>query len=60
VVHALRGWPTPYGATLNASTRPFGAPDGTGADSAAIQACERVAEEVAMFARMSMAARGRG
>ena len=60
IVHALRGWPTPYGATINASTRPFGGPDGNGADPAALQACERVAEEVAMFAKMSRAARAAG
>ncbi len=52
VVHALRGWPTPYAATIQASTRPFGDVDGTGADPLAIQACERVGEEVAGFARM--------
>jgi FMN reductase len=55
VVHALRGWPTPYGATINASTRPFGGPDGEGADPAALQACERIAEEIAGFVRMSLA-----
>lgn len=55
VVHSLRGWPTPYGATLHASTRPFGDAAGAGADPLAIQACERVGEEVAAFARMASA-----
>lgn len=51
IVHALRGWPTPYGATLNSAARPF-AVDAT--DPAAVQACERVAEEVVGFARRSL------
>ena len=49
IVHALRGWPTPFGATLNASAKPFGAP-GQAADPAAVQACELVADEVVQFA----------
>lgn len=55
VVHALRGWPTPYGATLNAAARPFGGP-GQGADPQALAACERVADEVLQFARWRLAA----
>ncbi len=51
IVHALRGWPTPYAATINSSTKPFGAP-GKPADPTAIEACERVGEQVARFARM--------
>jgi FMN reductase len=51
IVHALRGWPTPYGATLNTSQRPFGDGQGQGADAQAIRACEQVAEEVVAFAR---------
>lgn len=51
IVHALRGWPTPYGAALNSRARPFGG-DGVEADPAAIRACEMVAEEVVAFARM--------
>ncbi len=50
IVHALRGWPTPFGATLNASAKPFGAP-GQAADPAAVQACELVADEVVQFSR---------
>ncbi len=56
IVHALRGWPTPFGATLNASARPFGAP-GQEADPAALQACALVADEVVQFARWQVAAR---
>ena len=55
IVHALRGWPTPFGATLNASSRPFGAP-GQAADPAAVQACELVADEVVQFARWQLPA----
>jgi FMN reductase len=28
IVHALRGWPTPYAATLDAKSRPFASDDG--------------------------------
>jgi FMN reductase len=51
IVHALRGWPTPYGATLNSAHKPFGSAD-QAADAAAIQACHTVAEQVVDFARM--------
>lgn len=57
IVHALRGWPTPYGATINSTARPFGGVDGQGPDTFAVQACERVADEVVAFARMSIATR---
>ena len=57
VVHALRGWPTPYGAALVASSRPFGF-NGSAPDPAAIKACDTVGREVVAFARMVMAARG--
>jgi FMN reductase len=50
IVHSLRGWPTPFGATLNSASRPFGA-EGQAADPAALKACEMVADEVLMFAR---------
>ncbi len=50
IVHALRGWPTPFGAAINASTKPFGAP-GQAADPAALQACALVADEVVQFAK---------
>ena len=56
VVHTLRGWPTPYGATLLASARPFGT-DTRPADPVALRACETVGREVVAFARMARAAR---
>lgn len=59
VVHTLRGWPTPYGATLLASARPFGT-DTSPADPAALRACEMVGAEVVAFARMAAAARAAG
>lgn len=55
VVHTLRGWPTPYGATLLASARPFGS-DTTPADPKAVRACETVGGEVVAFAHMARAA----
>lgn len=55
IVHTLRGWPTPYGATIQASQRPFPA-DGA-ADPVALKACETVAEEVVAFCRWVQAAR---
>ena len=51
IVHALRGWPTPYGAALNSRAKPFGG-EGIEADPAAIRACDMVAEEVVAFAKM--------
>lgn len=59
VVHTLRGWPTPYGATLLASSRPFGF-DGSPADPVALRACETVGSEVVGFVRMAMAASAAG
>jgi FMN reductase len=56
IVHALRGWPTPFGAAINSSSKPFGAP-GQAADGAAISACELVADEVVGFARMAASLR---
>lgn len=57
IVHALRGWPTPFAVTLNGRDRPFGG-DGREADPAALQACRLVASQVVGFARMARAARG--
>ena len=56
IVHALRGWNTPYAAAINTRNRPFGA-DGQPADPTVIQACETVADEVVRFARMQAALR---
>ena len=56
IVHSLRGWPTPFAATLNGRDRPFGG-DGRDADEAALQACRLVAQQVIEFARMAQATR---
>jgi len=55
-VHALRGWPTPLGATINASGRPFNQ-DGTSCsdDSAQFQV-ETVGAQVVEFAKMRRSA----
>lgn len=50
IVHALRGWPTPYGAAINSRDAPFGSADKP-ADPAALKACQMVAGEVVQFAR---------
>lgn len=50
VVHALRGWPTPFGAAVHTAVRPFDA-EGRVTDEAVKRACETVAEEVVAFAR---------
>jgi FMN reductase len=54
--HALRGWPTPLGATVNASGRVF---DETGAcvDDSARHQLETVARQVVDFATMYRASR---
>ena len=56
VVHALRGWPTPYGAALNPRSALFGDPHDL-PDPAAVRACEIVGREVVSFARMARAMR---
>jgi len=50
IVHALRGWPTPLGATLNSATQPF---DDTGAlkDQRDTWQVEMVAKQVVNFAQ---------
>jgi FMN reductase len=59
IVHALRGWPTPYAVTLNSRDRPFG--DATSPPhGAALDACRRVAMQVVEFATMSRDARRSG
>jgi len=51
IVHALRGWPTPFGAALNAATDLF---DGAGAcrDDKDAWQLDTVAEQVMEFANM--------
>lgn len=51
IVHALRGWPTPYAAAIDAKARPFGA-DGEGAAANVAEALDIVAGQVVEFARM--------
>ena len=51
MVHALRGWPTPYGATIMARGSVFGGP-GQEADPESLEACRLVAEQVVGFARL--------
>lgn len=55
MVHALRGWPTPYGATIMVRTGIFGSPEAP-ADGDAVQACCTVADQVIDFARMKIRA----
>lgn len=50
VVHALRAWPTPYGAAVHTAVRPFDE-QGRVVDEAVRVACQTVAEEVVSFAR---------
>jgi FMN reductase len=51
IVHALRGWPTPYAATIDAKARPFGA-DGLRPAADVHEALAAVAQQVVEFARM--------
>ncbi len=51
MVHALRGWPTPYGAAVLARPAVFGSP-GEQADPQAVASVRLVSEQVIEFARM--------
>ncbi len=51
IVHALRGWPTPYAAAVDAKSRPFGA-DGQSPAASVGEALDMVAQQVVEFARM--------
>jgi FMN reductase len=51
IVHALRGWPTPFSAVVNSARKPFAA-DGTCSDPQVAQQLAFVAEQVVEFARM--------
>ncbi len=55
VVHALRGWPTPYAATIKSNEKPFA--DGKPARREVAQPLEIVASQVVRFAEMAMASR---
>jgi len=50
VTHALRGWPTPLGATINAAVTKFQA-DGSIDDEAAAQQLRAIGHQVVEFAR---------
>jgi FMN reductase len=52
VAHALRAWPTPLGATINASITKFSA-DGTTDDEGARSNLETVGRQVEQFATWS-------
>ena len=51
ITHALRGWPTPMGAGINAATDPFDAAGNCLDESARFQ-LELIGRQVAEFARM--------
>jgi FMN reductase len=51
VTHALRGWPTPLGATINAAITKFDA-DGSTSDEAAAAQLRTIGEQVVEFATM--------
>jgi FMN reductase len=51
IVHALRGWPTPLGATINSALKPFG-DDGALIDPRDAFQVETVARKVVEFAKM--------
>ncbi len=53
VVHALRGWPTPYAATLNTALQPF--EEGRPASPAVADQLATVAGQVVEFAQMRRA-----
>ncbi|MGQ0467342.1 MAG: NADPH-dependent FMN reductase [Sporichthyaceae bacterium] len=50
-VHALRAWPTPFGATVNASSGIFGA-DGTCVDETVAEQLRTVAKQTVGFASL--------
>ncbi|MDO4904504.1 MAG: NADPH-dependent FMN reductase [Lautropia sp.] len=58
IVHSLRGWPTPYSATLHSIRHPFGGPNGEEADPAALRACQTVSDEIMYFMRMKALSAG--
>ena len=56
IIHALRGWPTPFGAALNAGTSLFDAAGDCNDQKDAWQLAT-VAEQVVEFAQMRAVAR---
>lgn len=55
IVHALRGWPTPFGATLNSQNKPF--ENGLPANREVELQLETVASQVVRFAAIQHAMR---
>ena len=51
IVHALRGWPTPFAAVVNSAARPFG-PDGACQSAEVEQSLRLVAAQVVEFAQI--------
>jgi FMN reductase len=51
IVHALRGWPTPFAAVINSSSRPFAA-DGTCNSTEVEQSLRLVAAQVMEFVQL--------
>jgi FMN reductase len=56
IVHALRGWPTPYAAVVNSSLKPF-EPSGDIKDLEVAKQLQIVASQVVEFAQRSQLAR---
>ncbi|WP_410095233.1 NADPH-dependent FMN reductase, partial [Streptomyces sp. wa22] len=50
VVHAMRGWPTPLGVTLNSGQGPLFTPDGTCTDKTAAAQLDLLGHQVHEFA----------
>lgn len=59
-VHALRGWPTPLGATINASGKPFNEDGLSCCDDSVQFQVETVGAQVVEFAKMRRSAAGSG
>jgi hypothetical protein len=51
IIHALRGWPTPFAAAINARPSPFSG-GGQSAPPEVVRSLELVAGQVVEFARM--------
>lgn len=58
IIHAMRGWPTPFGAALNATAASFDT-EGRAVDPKDAWQLATVGEQVLEFARMSLAATAR-
>lgn len=58
MVHALRGWPTPYAATINSTESPFG--NGLPSNEEVAKQLQMVARQTVEFAKMRLAFCGSG